>query len=228
MITEVSLLIKSIVNAIDNTVEGNFDSVTQKTFLCDTKWMRVGKIVSNSIGEEYRITGIEYDEWVTSIAVGTATQPLDGTIYLTVPYWITGTRIATNNEWTKGDKNLLNKTPIAWLLETLRQRNFGKGSPVEFDADVRLFFLDETDIKQYYTADHRSNVVYPMEKLADAFIQTASKTTGIKPIDEYEFITFSRFGVEKNDGMFQNILDANLSGVELRVSITKYKENCKC
>jgi hypothetical protein len=28
--------------------------------------------------------------------------------------------------------------------------------------------------------------------------------------------------------MFKNILDANLSGVELRIGLEKYKENCKC
>jgi hypothetical protein len=40
--------------------------------------------------------------------------------------------------------------------------------------------------------------------------------------------TFSRFGVEQENGMFQNILDANLSGVELNLSLTKFKANCKC
>ena len=49
-----------------------------------------------------------------------------------------------------------------------------------------------------------------------------------KVIEDFELITFSRFGVEQQTGMFQNILDANLSGVELRITLTMYKANCKC
>lgn len=47
-------------------------------------------------------------------------------------------------------------------------------------------------------------------------------------VEEFELITFSRFGVETDRGMFENILDANLSGVELRLDLKKYKQNCRC
>jgi hypothetical protein len=47
-------------------------------------------------------------------------------------------------------------------------------------------------------------------------------------LDTYEIVNFTRFGTEQSNGYFQNILDANLSGVELRIKLTKYKQNCKC
>jgi hypothetical protein len=34
--------------------------------------------------------------------------------------------------------------------------------------------------------------------------------------------------VENDKGMLQNILDANLSGVSLEVTLSRYKQKCKC
>ena len=67
-----------------------------------------------------------------------------------------------------------------------------------------------------------------MSRLAKAFLDSVSQNRSFQTIEEFELITFSRFGVEADEGMFENILDANLSGVELRVNLVKFKENCKC
>jgi len=176
----------------------------------------------------YIITEVEPNEYIKADPIAPNGPPLDGIITLPTPYWITGTRTATNREWTIKDNNLLDKTPIVWLLETLRFRQYGRQSTYDFDADLRIFFLDETDPVNYYTADHRENVVYPMQNLANEFISTIARLRKFKVIDDFELITFSRFGVEQQPGMFQNILDANLSGVELRITLTMYKANCKC
>jgi hypothetical protein len=88
---------------------------------------------------------------------------------------------------------------------------------------LRIFFLDQTDITQYYTAEHRANVVQPMIDLARQFIQVIENTPSFGRIEQYQIRTFSRFGVESQKGMIQNILDANLSGVELQVTLPVYK-----
>jgi len=93
---------------------------------------------------------------------------------------------------------------------------------------MRIFFLDETNIKDFYTQDHRREVVLPMQRLVDQFIETINNDARFQTIESFRIKTFSRFGVEQENGMFQNILDANLSGVELILSLTKFKENCKC
>ena len=120
------------------------------------------------------------------------------------------------------------KTPLAWLLEVIRMTKRGRESAIDFESEIRIFFLDETDIRNYYTADHRENVTYPMERLARCFMEAIQKDRTFEAIYEHQMITFSRFGVESAQGMFENILDANLSGVELRVNLVKYKNNCKC
>lgn len=143
------------------------------------------------------------------------------------PFFISGTRLSTNAEWTKATTNLAEKLPLIWLLETINEKFYGKESVYERTSDLRLFFLEDTDIRQYLNADHRSNVVYPMYQLAMEFVDVIENDTTIVPLEDWQIKTFTRFGVEQQNGVVQNILDANLSGVELQLSITRYKkQNC--
>ena len=228
MTKEVSQIVGEIVSKIDNTVEGIYEASTGRTLICDTKWLRVGKTISNEADDMYMVTKVEDDEWIEVKPMQVGAPDLEGTIYLPVPFYITGTRLATNREWTLSTSKMMDKTPISWLLEIIRVSKKGRESTIDFDSELRLFFLDETDIRNYYTADHRDNVVYPMQRLAEAFIEVVRYDRSFETIFEYDLITFSRFGVEGTEGMFENILDANLSGVELRVTLAKYKANCKC
>jgi hypothetical protein len=226
MINELSNIVQNIVYDIDNMIQGVYDINDEKTYSCKTKWTRVGKTVITN-GEQFTVTGLEEDEWLT----GTSTNPLvllDGTIFLPQPFFIHGTKKATNREWTILSNNVSSKTPIIWLLGSLNYKQFGRESTIDIESSLRIFFLDETDVTNYYTADHVTQVVYPMEQLAMEFIETINKNRNFKTIEDWEIIEFTRFGVEQENGMFQNILDANLSGVELRITLTKYKENCKC
>jgi len=220
MIKDISRHIGDLVLSIDNTLIGTYEEISEVTNMCKTKYSRVGKYVTDELNNEYLITEIDTD---TYIKAGTA----DGTLSLAVPYYINGTKIATNREWTIADENLFNKTPIVWLLHDLRYFKYGKESVFDWESDVRIFFLDETDITNYYTKDHIINVVEPMTELALLFIEAVNKNRKYLTIEQYEMINFTRFGTEQENGYFQNILDANLSGVELRIKLTRYKENCK-
>ena len=229
MIDEAAEIVKGIVESMNTTIVGEWDG--DYTTSCQTKWARKGKTVSVG-SEEFLITEIEYDTEMKSTYQGN-TMPapnLEGTIQLPIPYFISGTKLAANREWTIAGNDLTQKTPIIWLLETIRERIYGKGDPREREMELRLFFLDETNVAQFYTEDHRREVVYPMQKLVDEFINTIGRIRTFKTIEDYSIRTFSRFGVEQESGMFQNILDANLSGVELNITLTKYKANCnpKC
>lgn len=227
MINEITNEIKQLFDQINPELTGAYDSNTSRFVTCNTKWARKGKIVTDDLENKYSIVEVVTDEYITLSPIGHQNEPTN-VIYLNEPFWITGTKLATNSEWTKAEKNLMKKTPLIWLLEVIRLRRYGRDSVIEFESDLRLFFLDETNVSQYYTADHRENVVYPMERLCDEFIKVVEANRNYQTIENYDIITFSRFGVERDNGMFQNVLDANLSGVELRVTLTKYKENCKC
>ncbi len=228
MTSEVTNIIRDLVNQIDNSMLGVYEPSTGRTLICNTKWSRVGKTISNEAGEVYTITEVQEDEYIIAVPELDTSPDLDGLIYLSAPFYISGTKMATNREWTISTNDMSKKTPLAWLLELIRIRKPGRESVIDFETELRLFLLDETDIVNYYTKDHRDNVVEPMSKLAIEFLKVIENDRQYETIEEYELITFSRFGVETDRGMFENILDANLSGVELRVDLKKYKMNCKC
>lgn len=217
--------IEILVSKIDRKIFGTWNTLNLELDVCKSKWARVGRTITSlpPANVSYNITDLNRDE-----NLSVSLQIPSGNYLLPNPFFISGTQIATNNEWTKVSKNLLTKTPLIWLLETLRMEKFGRGDTRDFESDIRLFFLDETNPKQYYTKDHHENVVLAMEELALAFLEQVAIDKTFKTIDAYELHTFSRFGSENSEGMFKNILDANLSGVELRLNLCKYKMDCVC
>ena len=225
---DISNIIHQIVLDIDNTIEGIFDVVLNRTNVCETKWIRKGKKVTNSSGNVYLVNDFSIDEWIIATPLNPSSPPLEGIISIAVPYFITGTKLSANREWTIVTNDVTAKTPIVWYLDFIKFNQYGRESTIEFESELRIFFLDETDVRNYYTKDHRDNVVRPMTELVNGFIESVHGNRVFKRIDDFEILTFSRFGVEKENGMFQSILDADLSGVELRLTLVKYKENCKC
>ena len=229
MIDLISSHIAEIVSNIDLVIHGVVDNSIGKNTFCQTKWARAGKqIVNLETLYTFNIIDVEEDEWIDALPVGAGTFQ-SGPYQLPAPFYIHGTKKATNREWTISTNDLTQKTPIIWLLGPVRYTAFGRESSKEYEADLRLFFLDETDPTNYYTIDHMEQVVYPMEQLANAFLLSLQNDPNYASIDQHEVIEFSRFGTEQDNGFFQNILDANLSGVELRFTLTRYKNNiCKC
>jgi hypothetical protein len=221
MTKDVSQAVEDLVGLIDNEMLGLYDPFEQNTYTCDTSYARVGKYITDQVNGPLLITAVETDEYIVA---GNAS----GVLTLPEPYFVPGTKISANNEWTKFSNDLTQKTPLVWLLHDVRYQKFGRESVYEWESDLRIFFLDETDIVNYLTKDHIDNVVLPMSKLAGKFIDVINNDRNYKTLDTYEIVNFTRFGTEQANGYFQNILDANLSGVELRIKLTKYKQNCKC
>jgi len=223
---DITKQIGQIVDNIDLTVEGVYNLALDRLDFCATKWARPGKYIYKE-GDQFLINSFVIDETLSI----TATGPFiggPGTYELEKPFYLPGTKLAANTEWTKKSLNLREKTPFIWLYEVIRLKTYGRGDSREYESELRIFFLDETNVKDYYTADHRENVVMPMQNLALQFIEALQKDRNFKTVEDYVIVQFSRFGVETDKGVIENIIDANLSGVELRITLTKYKNNCKC
>jgi hypothetical protein len=224
---EFSELFNEIVANISPIIDVNYQSGT-KYYVCGTKWSRKGKFVtgldSSGLPVKKLITNIlvnEYIELEDDLIVGE-------TLTIDTPFNITGTKIATNLEWTKASKSAIEKTPIIWLLDSFEETTYGRESSIERTVDCKIFFLDETDIKNYYTSDHKEQVIQPMMFLKDEFLNVIKKNRKYKTIADERIRYFSRFGTESSQGFEKNILDANLSGLVLSVTLTKFKENCRC
>jgi|TARA_R110001592_G_scaffold353351_1_gene652113 hypothetical protein len=225
---EASQYIKDLVSNIDNSLFASYDSASGKSFICNTKWARVGKVITDSLNRKFKVIEIGYDSYIIADPVSGGAEVLEGTCYLINPFFITGTKKATNMEWNLADSNLENKLPLVWLLEVISETGYGRGSSIEKEIETKLFFLDETDPSQYYTKDHREQVVIPMQKLMLEFLKAVENDRMYKSVENYRYKTFSRFGVEQETGVIKNVLDANLSGVALELTLTRFKENCKC
>lgn len=225
---EISVLVLEIVNSIDNTLIGTETLDTNVVSFCDTKYARLGKKLVDENENVFNIESIDYNVSIEGTNPDFPFEP--NVVYsLPEPFFISGTKLAANNEWTQKEKtDLGKKTPLIWLFEVIRQTNYGRNDTRLFSSDLRLFFLDETNIRDFYTEDHRREVVYPMMRLAEMFIDVVKNDRRFQAVESHEIISFSRFGVEQETGVIQNILDANLSGVELRLPLTMFKNNCKC
>lgn len=224
---EFSKVFNDLVGQISPDIKVNYQ-VNNKYYVDSTKWSRKGKTISgvNALGQTItkRITNVSLDEFIEledMLIVG-------DTLTIDSPFNITGTKIATNLEWTKASGFAIDKTPLVWLLDTFDEQEFGAESSIERIVDFKVFFLDETDIKNYYTADHKEQVIQPMMMLKDEFLKVIKKNRVFKAVESDKIKYYSRFGTESNQGFEKNILDANLSGLVLSLSLTKFKGNCTC
>lgn len=217
---------KTIVNAIDTTINGIFSIEDGRTYSNNTKWAQIGRFVRDSEDREFKITEVEQNVWIKAEPIGHA-ENLTGVIQLPQPLLLIGTKTVTNWEWTKKSSNLRAKLPLIWLLETYRYIEFGKGDSRDYEADVRVFFLDETNPKGFTSDDSRKKVVHPVSRLADNFIACVNANTHFKRVVQATKKDYSKFGIETDAGMIKNILDADLGGVELNFTLTAYKGTCK-
>ena len=226
---EFSQVFKGIVQQMDREIEiGSVSSMGNSTmiFTCNTKWARAGKTLELQDGQ------VSFNNIIEEVSTNNYIK-VKGNIsftraFVNLPFNITGTKLATNLEWTKASSFAIDKTPIIWLLDNFDETEYGRESSLERSVECKIFFLDETDIKNYYTDDHKVQVIQPMMALKDEFLSVIAKNRIFKTIDDDKIKYFSRFGTESSQGFEKNILDANLSGLVLSVTLRKYKENCTC
>lgn len=223
---EFSKIFNGLVDQISNEIKVETQD-NMNYYTCNTKWARKGKTVTgfdiDGFPQTSIITDVVYNELITL-----KTALIVDTLILNAPFDITGTKIATNLEWSKASNLASNKLPLVWLLDTFDEKEEGLESALERTVDCKIFFLDETDIKNFYTADHKAQVVQPMIALKDEFLKVIKNNRNYKTIENVQIKYFSRFGTESAQGFEKNILDANLSGLLLSVTLQKFKENCKC
>lgn len=215
----------SIVNEMSNVVVVEYDEATGKSFTCNTKWARPLKYVVDVNDMIYKVTEVVPNVYIKAEPVGHE-NALDGAVFLPNPFALLGTQIATNMEWQRTSNDIRQKTPFIWLLDTITYTESGAESSIEYDVPLRIFFLDETNSVNYKTKDHQENVVQPMNALINEFLRVVNTKPIFKKVRNAQRKTFSRFGSENAQGTFKNILDADFSGVELRINLVKYKEGC--
>ena len=171
---EFSQIFNEIVGQISSQIKVE-SQTSNNYFTFKTKWSRKGKTLTG-----YDINGNLLTKKIINVVNNEYITLEDGliisnTLVLNEPFDITGTKIATNLEWTKASTFAIDKTPLVWLLDSFDELIYGLESSMERTVDMKVFFLDETDIKNYYTADHKREVIQPMMNLKDEFLAEIKK-----------------------------------------------------
>jgi len=222
---EFSSLFEEIVDRIDNTLSLISISGSQY-YVCDVKYARKGKIIYGKTNNGSNI-GV-YITNVNGNIITLANNQIVSDLELQKPTCLTGTRMATNIEWTKMSKDIREKTPFIWLLDNFTETEYDDEYSLERDIDCTIFFLDETNIKDFITKDHKKEVVQPMINLSIEFMNAVKKWRIFKTPATQNRQDLTKFGTESQNGFVKNILDANLSGTLLSLKLSKYKDLCKC
>ena len=107
--------------------------------------------------------------------------------------------------------------------------NTSDNTQLNQDISEITFFLDDNNPEQFNNVDYRQKVVSPMIALKDEFLLVIQKNVLFEDYGSCRTRPITRFGNEDEKGSFENILDENLSGVELRITLPINKSgNCKC
>lgn len=229
---EVTDIFKDLINGLDTSLElKQVSHINDYTFftVCDTKWASIGKIINvqdidnAGITTPHRIVSVSPYGYIVINGVHNTNK-----IYLNSPYYLSGTKISTNNEWVRAGNDVRNKLPLCWLYSNYRETVYGDEASLERTITMNIAFLDETNPRFQTNDEHIENAVIPMKKLANEFIKSINKNAIYKKLNQFTLNTYSRFGVESERGVIQNILDADLGGVVLNVTLDKFKEPCKC
>lgn len=198
------------------------------SFCNGVKWLRVGSEIE-FLGEKRKVLSVSNNEITV---LNFTSTPISKELIQIVknPKWMNGTQIVVNEEMKlKAQSDLRKVTPLVWFSEVVEEDFLPSMSPYERRSKVVLFLLD--GIENNSMNDVKRNVgVKPMLGLfreIKRIIDAGTYGVGIPEDAEINVKTFSEFGVENNKGIFQMILDADLGGLVVSMTLNVDKE-CYC
>jgi len=193
-----------------------------------------------SICHTYEIDGFKYivdsfsiNQSITVKPVGHANIPIPTTLTLLPPNYIHGTLKMAGNE-VDGETDKTKLCPFVYLFEIITDRkNTDEESMIDREVDLRLFFLNSVNTKDWLTNEHYEYFVNPMQQMVDLFIYNIKNSKLFT--DEVRHECTPLINVSEQGTKEKSVFDCNLSGIELRIfaeiredlSCTS-KNKCKC
>lgn len=221
-----------IFNSINSNVKVlSVDAVangTQKVYLCSNKWLRVGDIITDITNHTFEVLTIANDYIIIKITNVNNKLSKGENVSIKAPKFLFGTHTSANNEYMMYSNDNVNRLPLIWLVEAISIEEYGLMSSLEQKPSLKFYFLDENNPVEYLNEDYRLNVVSPMIALKDELIRVIQENKYFGLIERWKTRTITRFGNENEKGVFENILNDNLSGVELVIDIPIFKPSKKC
>jgi len=177
-------------------------------------------------GNNFTVTSFVNNESITGT---TAVAPTTNeTFIVPPPRYFHNTVKMQNKELTEirisGDK-----FPLIWVKENIRNRHNNRRNAAQGDKrtfETRIFFLDDTDWKNWNTDDHYSEAIQPMLNLVQEFIDNCNDTRNkyFRRPDGFTTIPWPKFGdffggSDSQDMRDKNVFNDTTSGVELQITL---------
>jgi hypothetical protein len=214
-----------------------------KMFVCGSvKWARVGKSLrtNTTFGTDptlyyFPIVSVDYVNNIIVLdypkdAEGDPVNWTGNTGTLNDIYFFIGTPLRTNAEWLSFSNNEMLKTPFIWLVEPTREKKLGASSIIERESEIRLLLLDNNNSANWLTKNVHENRLGALYNLASEIENVANDNVKwFKEIETVDVKNYTRFGTETPQGFEANIIDADLTGVEMRFTLKVIKQAyCNC
>ena len=227
---EVIDIVKGIVAKMDLTIRiTSIDAINgNKLYTCDTKFIKKGYILSDPNGKFFRVQLYRKDEYII-VEQFSGVSYTKGLLTIRTPEVkvLSGTPLTTNTEYSNLGNVPNDRFPLIWLLEPYTAIEKDKFSSVEQEMSCTLFFLDDSS-EVVTSKEHHDQVVKRMIALKDLFIDSINNDFMFKNLEQFPVKPRVRFGRQSERGSEKKILDDLLSGIELNISLEKFKSNCKC
>jgi hypothetical protein len=239
MIDIYNIVKQQIFDKLDKTIKvKSLEPVSGKLkmYVCGSvKWARVGKTLrTNTSLANFPIVSVDYvnnslilDFPLTPLGVPISWTGDTGT--LNDVYFFIGTPLRTNAEWLSFSNNEMLKTPFIWLVEPTREKKLGVSSIIERESEIRLLLLDNNNSANWLTKNVHENRLGALYNLASEIENVANDNVKwFKEIETVDVKNYTRFGTETPQGFEANIIDADLTGVEMRFTLKVIKQACNC
>jgi hypothetical protein len=228
MIQELKILNDLIEGTAHVVTVNNIVDNGDNTFTLSTPFTYYLKIKS-----PVTIDSVDYKVVSSVINKSLTLKPLKGTTPITAtsftipsPTFIHGTPTSANNEYVRTKTN-----PFIWVVEFLEgDYDNNTDSLVKATFDFDIFFLTDVPKGDWLTVDHYENAIYPMKNEINFFLKILNDRTDLfADIESYKVINHVNFGnYVVNKGYDKKIIDANLSGSQLKISIPYLDIDCDC
>lgn len=215
-----------IVNKMNNVI--NVASITGNDITISgcLKWASILKVVTDNLGNEYKITAIDRDNKILTVNPLGAYTFTGNVINLNTPYFFTGTPRATNSEWLVFSDDEREKTPFIWMVEPTSEQPLDdkKYGGVERKSNIRIVFLDDNNAEQWLTLDTHDNRLQSLYNMRSEFVRVINSNSIFESIDDSSMVNLTKFGTETSNGFENNIIDSNLTGIDCRFSLSIYRK----
>lgn len=227
-------IFRDVVESLTKTIEVNSVDVSGSSYtfnVDNTYWVRPSS--QKSLATKVTIDAVEYD--VESMVYNqsiTVTSLIDlsdtSSLSIAAPVYINGTQLATQS--SRRGKNSWTQCPFAWLVEPfVSNEQKDDLTIIKAQPDLTMLFLDNMNAQDWQTGDSYSNVITPMNELADAFYDRLKELRGtFGEVTNWRVVRWAKFGEEGRGGAVQSILNEKTSGVEVRFSIEILKNFNSC